>query len=49
MYKIPGRDIVCETFSGWVKEMIWVYVVMKVFRADIEAVSEKPENPPVRA
>jgi hypothetical protein len=46
MYKIPGRSIVCRTPLEWVKEMLWVYVAMKVFRADIEAITGKPENPP---
>lgn len=46
MYKIPGRDVVCETFGGWVKEVLWVYVGMKIFRTDIEAITPKPANPP---
>lgn len=36
MYKIPGRDIYCETLGGWFKEMLWVYVVRVFFRFDIE-------------
>jgi len=39
MYKIPGRMIVCNTIGGWIKEMLWVYVVMKVFKMDIDAIT----------
>lgn len=45
MYKIPGRSIVCDTPLAWLKEMIWVYVVMKVFSSDIDAITEKPVTP----
>ena len=38
MYKIPGRSIVCDTLGGWIHEMLWVYVVMKLFRKDLDAV-----------
>lgn len=46
MYKIPGRSIVCDTIPAWIKEMIWVYVVWKVFRSDIEAISPSPVMAP---
>lgn len=46
MYKIPGRSIYCGTISQWIKEMFWVYVIMKVFRDDIAAISPVPDNPP---
>jgi len=38
-YKIPGRSIVCDTPLRWLKEMIWVYIVMKIFRDDINAIT----------
>lgn len=41
MYKIPGRSIVCGTPVEWLKEMIWAYVVMKVFRSDIDAITQQ--------
>jgi len=41
MYKIPGRSIVCDTPLAWVREMIWVYVIMKIFKADIDAITCK--------
>lgn len=46
MYKIPGRSIVCDTIPTWIKEMIWVYVVMKAFRTDIEAICPSPVMSP---
>jgi hypothetical protein len=47
MYKIPRRHIWCETFSGWVYEMLWVFIVLKVFRHDIEQlVGTPPSSPP---
>jgi hypothetical protein len=39
MYKIPGRMIVCDTVGSWIKEMLWVYVIMKVFKTDIAAIT----------
>jgi len=39
MYKIPGRHIVCTSLRGWFHEMVWVYVVMKMFRKDIDAIT----------
>jgi len=36
MYKIPRRQIYCDTFGAWVKEMLWVYIVIKFFKHDIE-------------
>lgn len=38
-YKIPGRSIVCDTPLRWLKEMIWVYVIMKIFWEDIDAIT----------
>lgn len=46
MYKIPGRSIYCDSIGSWVHEMLWVYVVIKLFRNDIEAWMSPPENPP---
>ena len=42
MYKIPGRSIFCDTPLAWVKEMLWCYVVMKIFRSDIAAIAPLP-------
>jgi hypothetical protein len=41
MYKIPGRMIVCDTIGGWLKEMLWIYVIMKIFVEDINAITCK--------
>jgi hypothetical protein len=41
MYKIPNRNIFCDTIGGWIKEMIWVYIIMKIFKNDISAITEK--------
>ena len=41
MYKIPGRSIICDSIGGWIKEMIWIYIVRKVFKNDIDAISCK--------
>lgn len=46
MYKIPGRAIYCDTFLSWLQEMVWVYIVLKIFRSDIDAITEKSSNPP---
>ena len=43
MYKIPGRSISCSTLGEWIKEMLWIYVVMKLFANDIDAITTKPE------
>jgi hypothetical protein len=39
MYKVPGRMIVCDTLGGWLQEIVWCYVVMKVFKKDIDAIT----------
>ena len=39
MWKIPYRQVYCTTFRGWVKEMIWIYVIRRVFAKDIEAIA----------
>ena len=44
-YKIPGRQIYCDTIGGWIREMLWVYVVMKVFRSDIDAITNHSSVP----
>ena len=31
MYKIPFRRIYCDTFKSYIKELIWVFVVIKIF------------------
>lgn len=31
MYKIPFRDIYCDTLIGWLKELIWVFVILKIY------------------
>lgn len=53
MFKIPGRDIYCDTIICWAQEMIWVYVIMKCFKRDIEAISCRANCPgnkqPVRS
>jgi hypothetical protein len=41
MYKVPGRSIVCDTIGGWIQEVLWCYVVMKLFKSDIEAITRK--------
>lgn len=37
MYKIPFRLVYCDTLGSWIKEMIWVFVIIKVFKSDIDA------------
>ena len=44
MYKIPFRSIYCDTIGGWIKEMIWVFIVMKIFKSDIESITYNPNN-----
>ena len=38
MYKVWYRQIYCETITGWVREMVWVHVVMPLFRRDIDEI-----------
>jgi len=35
-YKIPFRQIYCETLSGWLHEVLWCFVVIPLFQSDIE-------------
>jgi hypothetical protein len=47
MYKVPGRMIYCSTIGQWIQEILWCYVVMKLFRTDIEGMTKNLErNPP---
>ena len=46
MYKIPGRSIVCNTIGEWTREMIWCYIIMKLFRADIDSIVDWSDNGP---
>lgn len=51
MYRIPRRSIYCETLGGWVREMVWVFFVIKIFPHCVDLASdglkwsylEKPE------
>jgi|WetSurSiteA1Bulk_404760.scaffolds.fasta_scaffold00264_19 hypothetical protein len=47
MYKVPGRMIYCSTIKQWIQEILWCYVIMKLFRTDIEGMTENYGNPPV--
>ena len=31
MWKVPFREVYCETFGGMLKEMLWCHVVARVF------------------
>lgn len=31
MYKIPFRQVYCESLIGWLKEMAWIFFVIKLF------------------
>jgi len=44
MYKVPGRSIICSTIGEWIREIIWCYVVMKLFREDIESICPSPKS-----
>lgn len=37
-WKIPRRQVYCATLGGWLREMLWVFVVLKLFRNDIDAI-----------
>lgn len=30
-WKVPFRQVYCDTFAGWLKSLLWIFVVMKVF------------------
>jgi hypothetical protein len=31
MYKIPRRQVYCDTFGTWLKQMVWIFLVIKLF------------------
>lgn len=31
MWKVPRRSIYCDTFMSWLKEVCWVFFVIKVW------------------
>ena len=35
IWKVPGRSIVCNTFSSWVHEIVYCYFVLKFFRREL--------------
>jgi hypothetical protein len=39
MYKVPGRMIVCDSIGSWIQEILWCYVIMKLFKKDIDAIT----------
>lgn len=43
MYKVPFRDIYCDTLRSWIQETIWCHVILKVFKSDIDSYREPPE------
>jgi hypothetical protein len=34
-WKVPGRSIACHSFGSWVHAILWCYVVLRYFRADL--------------
>jgi len=46
MYKVPGRMIYCDSLRSWFQEILWCYVVMKLFKSDIASITTEPANPP---
>ena len=30
-YKIPFRRVYTSTFKDWIKEIVWIFVVIKIF------------------
>lgn len=31
-WKIPNRDILCDTFSSWISELFYIYILLKIFK-----------------
>lgn len=31
MHKIPLRDVYCDTRLGWLKELVWCFIVLKIY------------------
>ena len=31
MFKVPFRQVYCDTFIGWLKAILWCHVVIRVF------------------
>lgn len=39
VWKVPGRTIVCNSLSSWIKEIVWCYVVIKIWPDAVELTS----------
>lgn len=37
-WKVPRRQVYCHTLRSWIREVLWIFVVLKFFRADIDAI-----------
>lgn len=44
MYKIPRREVYCDTLRSWFHELLWVFLVMKLFRNDISEIGPFPTH-----
>lgn len=44
-YKIPRRQIWCDSIGSWLKEMAWVFIVYKIFGDYIEQMVGRPSMP----
>jgi hypothetical protein len=36
MFKVPFRMIYCDTIGSWIKETIWCFVVIKIWRNAVD-------------
>lgn len=37
-YKIPRRQVYCGSVGSWLKTMVWIFGVLKVFKQDVDAI-----------
>lgn len=43
-YKVPFRQVYCETLSLWLKETVWCHLVLRVFPHALDLGSEPVET-----
>lgn len=45
-WKVPFREVYCDTFGAWVRETVWCHIVLRLFRADVEALLPRGDTLP---
>jgi hypothetical protein len=45
-YKIPFRQIYCETIRSWIREFVWVFVIYRLYGDYIHQLVGDPDMLP---